>query len=123
MLTILSLSTNLAKPNIIHETADKLSMILDGMRLSGPIRTEPVGMPEATPDYYNAIVIGHTSMSHESLRHLLKDMEEKAGRTRERTAAGIIPLDIDILMYGDMKYKDEDWQRDYNRELLRAIGF
>ncbi|MGM9713902.1 MAG: 2-amino-4-hydroxy-6-hydroxymethyldihydropteridine diphosphokinase [Prevotella sp.] len=123
MLAILSLSTNLPNPEIIHETADKLMTILDDMRLSGPIRTEPVGMPEGTPDYFNAIAIGHTSMEYELLRATLKDLETQAGRTQEKSASGIIPLDIDILMYGDMRYKDDDWEREYNKALLRDVGF
>ena len=53
---------------------------------------------------------------------MLKGMEIDAGRTHEKSAAGIIPLDIDILMYGDKKYKDEDWQREYNIRLLSSIG-
>ena len=122
MLTILSLSTNLPNPEIIHITAEKLRGILDGMRLSETIRTEPVGMSESTPDYFNAIAIGHTSMGYDYLRSMLKGMEIDAGRTHEKSATGIIPLDIDILMYGDKKYKDEDWQREYNIRLLSSIG-
>ena len=61
-------------------------------------------------------------MGYDSLRSMLKGMEIDAGRTQEKSAAGIIPLDIDILMYGDKKYKDEDWQREYNIRLLSSIG-
>ena len=57
----------------------------------------------------------------ECLREILKNIEIECGRTDASKSEGIIPMDIDVLKYGDNTEHVEDWQRDYIKILIKEI--
>ena len=52
---------------------------------------------------------------------ILKNIEIECGRTDASKSEGIIPMDIDVLKYGDNTEHVEDWQRDYIKILIKEI--
>jgi 2-amino-4-hydroxy-6-hydroxymethyldihydropteridine diphosphokinase len=71
--------------------------------VSSAFRTDALLPPGATgpaPDYWNAVLGGHTGLAPRSLLTLLQAVEGHFGRVRhERWASRT--LDLDLLVYGD----------------------
>ncbi len=64
-------------------------------------RTAPVGGPPQ-PDYLNAVAVGRTSLAPLALLGVLHRIEWEAGRRRSSLRDGPRPLDLDLLLYGDL---------------------
>ncbi len=92
----------------VLKTAELLSGLLDGMRLSPLYLTEPIGGPPQR-DYVNAVAIGVTRLSPGDLLKELHELERRAGRRRGTTLKernSPRPLDLDILLFGDRTLDD-----------------
>jgi 2-amino-4-hydroxy-6-hydroxymethyldihydropteridine diphosphokinase len=78
----------------------RLRAIVDGLKVSGYIDTEPVSdIPQ--PRYLNAAVVGRSSLSPRDLLTALLYIEQERGRERlfkdsPRT------LDLDLILYDDL---------------------
>ncbi len=76
------------------------------LALSGPYRTEPVGM-ESTNWFMNAVGCIRTTLEPEELLQQLLAIEASLGRKRERAPAPQDrPLDLDLLYWGDRVNND-----------------
>lgn len=101
---------------------ERLRGLFPAIRFSSSLRSPACGMPDGTADYVNAVAVCNTMLPYEELVKQLKTLEREQGRSSELKSKGIVPLDIDVLQYGTEKYKPADWQRDYNKLLLKEIG-
>ena len=119
--TILSLGSNHDRARNINMAKEKLKDIFYAIRFSDTILTDPIGMPEGTPSYVNAVAVGMTSLSIDELRNEIKRIERLIGRDEFDMQRGKIHIDIDIMQYGEEKYKPNDWTREYNIRLLSQI--
>ncbi|MDE6021927.1 MAG: 2-amino-4-hydroxy-6-hydroxymethyldihydropteridine diphosphokinase [Muribaculaceae bacterium] len=79
----------------------------------------------ATPDclgsqkeYINAVAKGASSLSAEKLESLCKKYESSCGRNDETRKSNLVPIDIDLVVYGP----DILRPRDFSREFFQ-IGF
>jgi len=73
-----------------------------GLVLSPLYFTEPVGGPPQ-PDFLNAVAAGVTRLAPLALLGFLRDLERSAGRVRTAERDGPRPLDLDLLLYGDLE--------------------
>ena len=64
--------------------------------------TAPVDGPPQD-DYLNAVATGWTSLTPLALLALLKQLEAEAGRNPAGERNGPRPLDLDILLYGELR--------------------
>ncbi len=69
-------------------------------RLSSVYETEPVGLRDQ-PTFLNLVCVGETSLSPTELLDLLQAIEKRMGRVRT-LRWGARPIDVDILLYGDL---------------------
>ena len=76
---------------------EMLKDIIYAIRFSDTILTEPIGMPEGTPSYVNAVAAGMTSLSIDELRNEIKRIERLIERNEYDTHRGKIHIDIDIM--------------------------
>lgn len=74
----------------------------------------------STPDitgigapYLNRVIRCLTTLSLDELRKRLNDLEAAAGRVPASKSTGIMPIDIDIIIYGDRTVSAEDRHRSY----------
>ena len=67
--------------------------------------------------YLNQLATAETQKSAEEVVKLLKDMEAKTGRTKER-----VTIDLDLMSYDDRKFHLYDWTRDYIRRLTNDLA-
>lgn len=86
-----------------------LRLALDALRACvGPLRFSPVYESADSrfqgPPFYNLVVAFTTDLPPTALRNRFRDIEARCGRTTRRSDA--FPLDIDLLLYGDLASED-----------------
>jgi 2-amino-4-hydroxy-6-hydroxymethyldihydropteridine diphosphokinase len=85
----------------VREAARSLATILTEPRFSRLYRTTPVGgLPQR--HFVNAVCTGRTRLSPRELLARLKTLEKAAGR-RPGPRNGPRTLDLDLLLYGDLR--------------------
>ncbi len=74
----------------------------------------------ATPDchggprkYMNAVAIGFTSLTPQELNCLCKEREIACGRDSSAREAGDVPVDIDLVVYGDEILREKDYRSEF----------
>jgi 2-amino-4-hydroxy-6-hydroxymethyldihydropteridine diphosphokinase len=71
--------------------------------VSSAYETEPVGEVLDQPDFLNAAVRIRTDLEPEDLLDLCKEIEAARGRELDATRHGPRPLDLDLLLLGDLE--------------------
>jgi 2-amino-4-hydroxy-6-hydroxymethyldihydropteridine diphosphokinase len=78
----------------------RLRALLDGLKISSYIETEPVAaVPQ--PRYLNAAVVGRSSLPPRDLLKALLDIEQERGRERPFKDSPRT-LDLDLILYDDL---------------------
>ena len=75
--------------------------------VSSLYETEPVGEIVDQPDFLNACILIHTDLEPEALLDACKAIEIEHGRMFAAPRHGPRPLDIDILLLGDIELQSE----------------
>ena len=73
------------------------------------------------PDYRNAVLMGETSLTFEDLNTELKRLETDSGRDASAREHGEVPLDLDIVIYGDKTIRPRDFRQEYFQKGYRSI--
>jgi 2-amino-4-hydroxy-6-hydroxymethyldihydropteridine diphosphokinase len=71
--------------------------------VSSAYETEPVGELLEQPDFLNAAVRVRTSLEPERLLDLCKEVEAERGRALDAPRHSPRPLDVDLLLLGDLE--------------------
>ena len=74
---------------------------------SSVYETEPVGEVLDQRDFYNACVRVETEHDPEALLDACKAVERALGRAPEGLRHGPRPIDVDLLLLGDLEYESE----------------
>jgi 2-amino-4-hydroxy-6-hydroxymethyldihydropteridine diphosphokinase len=69
--------------------------------------TEPVGEVLEQPDFLNAVVRVETELGPEDLLDACKAVERELGREAGGVRHGPRPIDVDLLLLGDVAYTSE----------------
>jgi len=83
-----------------------------------PVYQNPAVGPGEQPDYLNAVVALDSNLSPRELLQVLQTIENNQGRRRD-IRWGARSLDLDILLYGDMRLDEPDLQIPHPRMLQR----
>lgn len=101
----IALGGNLGPPGAIERTLRRalrqLETFLGPLRVAPLYRTAAVS-PLPQPDYLNTAAVGQTDLGPEVVLALAKALELAAGR-RRGPRFGPRPLDIDLLLYGNLQ--------------------
>jgi 2-amino-4-hydroxy-6-hydroxymethyldihydropteridine diphosphokinase len=76
-------------------------------KVSSAYVTEPVGEVLDQPDFLNAAVRIRTSLEPERLLEVCKAVEAERGRSLEAPRYSPRPLDVDLLLLGDLELRSE----------------
>jgi 2-amino-4-hydroxy-6-hydroxymethyldihydropteridine diphosphokinase len=71
--------------------------------VSSAYETEPVGEVLDQPDFLNAAIRIRTELEPEALLDLCKEIERERGRALEAPRHSPRPLDVDLLLLGDLE--------------------
>lgn len=110
MRVFLGLGSNLGDRRKNIETAvDKLRLSpeIELINVSGLVETEPVGGPPQDKFLDGAAEI-KTELSPRELLALLKKIEREVGRVASSVKWGPREIDLDILLFGDLKIDEQD---------------
>jgi 2-amino-4-hydroxy-6-hydroxymethyldihydropteridine diphosphokinase len=80
---------------------------LSAQRISSLYETEPQGEVLDQPDFLNAVVEIETDLGPEELLERCKQLESELGRRAGGVRHGPRPIDIDILLLGDLEYESD----------------
>ena len=69
--------------------------------------TEPVGEVLDQPDFLNAVVRVQTALEPEALLDACKAVERELGRAAGGVRHGPRPIDVDVLLLGDLSFSSE----------------
>lgn len=89
--------------------------------VSAVYETAPVGTPEDSPDFLNAVVLLDTTLSVHVLLDRVKAIEEAFGRVDSEIRNSPRPLDIDLIAVGDRFCDDERLTLPHPRAHERAF--
>ena len=73
-------------------------------------------------DYLNAVAIGETACDQNEFNLMLKDYEKSSGRTLESKKTGVIPIDLDIVIFNDQIVRPKDFSYDFFQIGYRQIA-
>lgn len=95
-------------------------------RLFGTIRWGTIVETESwgicvSDTFFNRAACLYTQLSSEELIARFKQIERENGRTLESKDQGVVPLDIDLLMYDDFILKPEDLKKEYVKKALSTL--
>src|SRR5580704_15578342 len=85
----------------------RLRSFVELTRVSSTYDTLPVGVGDQ-PDFLNLACVGTTTLSPAELRDALKDVEKFVGR-RQNGRRGPRAIDLDLLLYDDLVWTDQDY--------------
>ena len=74
---------------------------------SSVYETEPVGEVPDQRDFLNAVVAIATDLEPLELLDACKEVERRLGRETGGTRHGPRPIDVDVLMLGDLEHESE----------------
>jgi 2-amino-4-hydroxy-6-hydroxymethyldihydropteridine diphosphokinase len=75
--------------------------------VSSTYETEPVGEVLDQADFLNAAIRIHTELEPEALLDLCKEIEQARGRALDAPRHSPRPLDVDLLLLGDLELSTE----------------
>ena len=104
MIAYLGLGSNVGdRKGNLKAAADALG----ALRMSSIYETAPQGEVRDQPDFLNAVVEIETELGPEELLARCKQIESGLGREEGGVRHGPRPIDIDILLLGDLEYESE----------------
>ncbi len=102
----LSLGSNLGdRISNLREAVRRISRFLDILEVSSVYESEPFGFQNQST-FLNMVILGVGSMPPENLLEMVKGVEGLMGRNKPFPNAPRI-IDIDILIYGDLRLNEE----------------
>jgi 2-amino-4-hydroxy-6-hydroxymethyldihydropteridine diphosphokinase len=108
-LGYLGLGSNVGdrRANLQAAVADLWAHDVAVLASSSVYETEPVGEVLDQPDFYNACVRVETEHEPEGLLDACKTVERALGRAPGGVRHGPRPIDVDVLLLGDLEYESE----------------
>ena len=93
----LGLGSNVEREKHLHAGLDALAGFLQNMQCSAVFESQPVGIKSGP--FFNLVVVANTDLPLADLTRRLKLIEADNGRYAQDRKG--LPLDIDVLFYGD----------------------
>ena len=63
--------------------------------------------------YLNAVMLASTTKSIDEVNAAFKQWEKECGRTPESKSQGVIPIDLDVVVWNGEVIRATDYSRDY----------
>ena len=119
---LISLGANTPdKHSILQHTIEAIGSMWH-ISAQTPIYDSPAEGSIASVPYANALVAATIDEPYEWVRNKFKQWECNAGRTPEQKKSGLVPLDIDIIMWDDTILKERDMQMNYMKTGLQLLN-
>ena len=104
-LVAIALGGNMGDVRARFQTA--LLMLAAGglahIRKASDYRTAPVDCVPGTPDFWNSALVGEWNGTPQELLMLTQSVERRLGRPAQHSSRESRTIDLDILLFGDLK--------------------
>ena len=118
---VLGLGANVGEPRCqLLAAIIELSRRFGALAVAPLYRSAPVGPIAKQPDFFNTVVLAASDEAPEALLAFAKRLEAEAGRTAG-PRWGPRPLDVDLLLIGELRRDDAELTLPHPR--LRERGF
>lgn len=109
----------------IEQATEFILGILQNCSCSAVYESSPYNGKDAP--YLNAVIHGLSPLAQDELVKKLKEWESNHGRTQMKTFEGIIPIDLDLVIWDSRILRPQDFERHYfnvgYRQLLAQGAF
>lgn len=119
---VLSIGSNHNREINMMLAEKELTQLFGNISFSTQKLTSPVGMSNNLL-FANRVALFWSDMILDEVKLILKQIEQSAGRSKESKSVGLIPLDLDVVIYDDGVVKEDDLRRDYMVDMLKEIEF
>lgn len=116
---IIALGTNTDGKANMNQAKALLGRLLELPIFTRTIQTDAIDGSEKY--FYNSLVWAYTTHRLAPLLQSLKRIEKQCGDSKQLRAEGIVNMDVDLLLYDDVKLHEADWGRSYIKELLKEL--
>ncbi len=122
--TVLALGSNLGErlanlQGAVDSLADTPEVWITSV--SPVYESQPVGGPEGSPNFLNAVVLVDTTLSARTLLDRALAIEDAYGRERTGEPGAPRTLDVDLIVVGDRRANDGDLRLPHPRAHERAF--
>lgn len=117
---IIAIGSNTDTHTAIAHARQLLEHEYGNVQFTRTIQTEPIGTFPGP--FFNCLAVAYTSQPISVTQCFLKLLEAKCGDTQEQRKEGHVVLDADLLMHGDTRCHEADWQRVYIKTLMAEAG-
>ena len=98
---LIALGSNIEAETNLPQAARMLARLLEIVALSAVYESPPVGSPESPP-FLNAVIAVGSRLGPRSLKFgVLRDIESRLGRRRQRDRNAPRTIDLDLVLYGE----------------------
>ncbi len=119
---IIGIGSNIDAKENISKSLILLQERANILAVSTMVETIPIGITNQAM-FTNGAVLIETDLSKETLRILLKQIEDQCGRDRTAPKFGPRTIDLDIVIWNN-EVVDEDYHaRDFLKNSCRELGF
>ena len=119
---IACLGSNCEEEKNIKKAIELMTDSFPDIQWGKTIRTEAEGGNEGQK-YSNKAAIFCTTLPCDKVIRIFKNIESQCGRTHEKKCNDIIPIDIDLLQYGEEAIKPDDLKKNYAIKALLTIPY
>src|SRR5574344_1392604 len=113
---IISIGSNNDPLKNVEIAERMIKHILPDVQFSKRTWTDPINVNN-TDKFINVLAFAHTSHGKMQMDRAVKYIEKFCRSTKAEHRRGIVKLDIDLLLFGELKLHESDWERDYIKEL------
>ena len=117
---VISLAANRFQKKNLSRARQRLGEVLSDVCFTAEHWTQPMNTSRKDA-YLNQIATGTTTMDEATLNDWLKDTELQFGRTEAKRRLGIVPIDLDLLLFDDERRHLSDWERPYVKNLMAEL--
>lgn len=121
---IITLGSNTGSASPLDLALSELRQSLTISSLSPLMQTEAVDFAYPSPPFLNRLIVASTTLSYEAMLCECKRIEQLCGRSEQQraTTPQIIPLDLDIIVWGSTICKPQDLSRPYVLQGLASLA-
>lgn len=118
---IISIGTNIDQDLNMFIAKQRLEELFHNIQYSSEMWTDPIDMPDSDR-FLNCLAYTRTVHGFKQVRQALKQIERRCGVSYAMKHAGIVKMDIDILLYGDERLHESNWNRPYIQQLMKELN-
>lgn len=119
---ILSIGSNYEQEQCFSIAKSKLrDMFGPDIIFSRSLWTAPIGID--SDNFLNCLVFTHTTHKLEYIIKAMKHIERLCGNRKRARSNNIVKMDIDVLRYDEIILHENDWSRNYIKELMKDCPF